>query len=296
MRSVALTASLAAALWLGVPAPALAQEPDPAPAPSPAPDPPVKPVRDYAVPRSERGAAREPQPAERAPQPARQPQAVPREAKPASAARPDSGDAGRRRALANASSAPANVSDGKADDQERRGAVRRPPSGDSGRSGRPQDRAVPRASVPRQDRDRDRDWGRRVYVYPDYWGSRFYDPYYSGLGYFYYSPWGWTPSFYGHPYSYGYGSGSGYSGRYVPRGWDVGAVKLKVEPQDAEVYVDGYYAGQVDDFDGFWQSLKLDSGAYRIEVRKPGFETLQFDVRVQPDRTITFRGDMRPVP
>jgi hypothetical protein len=62
------------------------------------------------------------------------------------------------------------------------------------------------------------------------------------------------------------------------------------------VWVDGYYAGNVDDFDGAFQALKLDSGAYRIEIRKPGFETLTFDVRVQPERTITFRGDMRPIP
>ena len=35
---------------------------------------------------------------------------------------------------------------------------------------------------------------------------------------------------------------------------------------------------------------------YRIEIRKPGFETLQFDVQVQPDRTITYRGELRPTP
>jgi hypothetical protein len=69
-----------------------------------------------------------------------------------------------------------------------------------------------------------------------------------------------------------------------------------VKPRDAEVWVDGYYAGSVDDFDGIFQALRLDMGAYRIEVRKPGFETLTFDVRVQPERTITFRGEMKPLP
>ena len=54
-------------------------------------------------------------------------------------------------------------------------------------------------------------------------------------------------------------------------------------PRDAEVFVDGYYAGTVDDFDGVFQALKLDSGGYKIEIRKPGFETLHFDVRVQPE-------------
>jgi hypothetical protein len=31
-------------------------------------------------------------------------------------------------------------------------------------------------------------------------------------------------------------------------------------PRDAEVYVDGYYAGTVDDFDGTFQRLHIDTG------------------------------------
>jgi hypothetical protein len=148
------------------------------------------------------------------------------------------------------------------------------------------DRAVARADAPRPP--------RTIIVrnypyhhYPHY--RRYYDPWgfgSFGLGYFYYSPWTWGPA-YGYP-AYPY-----YSGGY---GYDVGRVRLKVQPRDAEVWVDGYYAGTVDDFDGIFQALKLDSGGYRIEVRKPGFETLVFDVRVQPDRTITFRGEMKEVP
>ncbi len=79
-------------------------------------------------------------------------------------------------------------------------------------------------------------------------------------------------------------------------GFDVGSVRLKVKPRDAEVWVDGYYAGSVDDFDGVLQALKLDAGGYHIEIRKAGYQTLTFDVRVQPQRTITFRGDMKAVP
>jgi hypothetical protein len=136
------------------------------------------------------------------------------------------------------------------------------------------------------------------YRYAPYY-SRYYDPWgygsFGGLGYFYYSPWAWSP--YGAAnYGYGYGGGGYYPSYSGAQGFDVGSVKLKVRQRDAEVWVDGYYAGTVDDFDGMFQSLRLDSGAYRIEIRKPGFETLTFDVRVQPDRTITFRGDLRPVP
>jgi hypothetical protein len=198
-------------------------------------------------------------------------------------------------------SSAAAAEDGEQRSGQRRGDVRRPPSGGSiqggdGRSGdRPGgtvvvDRAVPRTSVPPT--------SHRVYVFPDYYRNhyyRYYDPWgYGafGLGYFYYSPWGWTPGYYGY---YGYGPPYGYAGPSFG-GYDVGAVKLKVKPRDAEVYVDGYFAGHVDDFDGMFQALKLDSGGYSIEVRKPGFETLRFDVRVQPERSITFRGELKPVP
>ena len=91
-------------------------------------------------------------------------------------------------------------------------------------------------------------------------------------------------------------------GGYDPQGFgydnndEDGTLRLKVEPRDAEVYVDGYYAGIVDDFDGIWQQLRLDAGGYRIEIRKPGLTTLTFDVRVQPGRTITYRGDMTMTP
>ncbi len=92
----------------------------------------------------------------------------------------------------------------------------------------------------------------------------------------------------------GWGGGLGnYGGPY---GWSIGGVRLKVNEKDAEVYVDGYYAGIVDDFDGLWQQLRLDDGGYRIEIHKTGRSTLTFDVRVQPGRTITYRGQMTVTP
>jgi len=302
IRSI-FTASLLSALLLGIPASGLAQDPDPAPAPDPAPTPApapsAPPPPDRAVPRSER-PVREPservitrEPSERTV--VRDPVA------PREVASPTSGREG---------SATSNVRDGStanSDQGERRGAVRRPPpGGDSGGQGgnsqggdraatSARDRAVAHTGPP-PDRDNDRN-RQRVYIYPDYWSYGRYSPYYYGnygfeLGYLAYSPWGWTPAFYGSPYGYGYGYGDP-GGAYRAQGYATGAVKVKVSPRDAEVYVDGYFAGHVDDFDGLAQSLKLDSGAYRIEIRKPGFDTLQFDVRVQPGRTITYRGEMR---
>ena len=69
---------------------------------------------------------------------------------------------------------------------------------------------------------------------------------------------------------------------------------MKVNPRDAQVYVDGYFTGLVDDYDGFFQRLTIDSGPHRIEIRKPGFATLSFDVRIPPDETVTYRGELQP--
>ena len=40
--------------------------------------------------------------------------------------------------------------------------------------------------------------------------------------------------------------------------------------------------------------VHLLRGPHRIEVRKPGYKTLTLDVRIEPDRRVTYRGDLRP--
>jgi hypothetical protein len=112
-----------------------------------------------------------------------------------------------------------------------------------------------------------------------------------GLGYFYYDPYRWGASAYpGYGYGYGYGGGH-YQQPYSS--FDIGELRLDVEPRHAQVFVDGYYAGVVDDFDGAFQSLKLEPGAYRIDISAPGFETLTFDVRLNPGQDIRYRGILR---
>lgn len=137
--------------------------------------------------------------------------------------------------------------------------------------------------------------------------ARFYRPYYgyrpglrigifAGYGYPYYRYpyYGYPyPAYgygypYGYPYPYSYGAGAGYgygSGGYG--GYAIGGVKIQNAPRDAQVYVDGYYAGIVDDFDGPFQRLELEAGAHQIEIRAPGLPPLQYDVNVQPGQTLT---------
>ena len=69
-----------------------------------------------------------------------------------------------------------------------------------------------------------------------------------------------------------------------------GGLRLKVEPKDAEVYVDGSFAGIVDDFNGHFRQLKLTAGPHRVEVRAPGFLPLVFDVSIQSRHTTEYRG------
>ena len=54
------------------------------------------------------------------------------------------------------------------------------------------------------------------------------------------------------------------------------------------MFADGYYAGDVDDFDGTFQHLDLPQGAHHIEIRDQGRTAIQFDVNVVPGETITY--------
>jgi hypothetical protein len=129
--------------------------------------------------------------------------------------------------------------------------------------------------------------GRTYYYYPRY----YYNPYTfgygpAGRGHFYFDL--HYNSYIWHPYSvYRYGS-------YGTYGYPVGELRLKVHPRDAQVFIDGYYAGRVDDFDGVFQSLRLEEGEYQVEIVLPGYEPLAFDVRIFPGEKTTYEGDLIP--
>jgi hypothetical protein len=114
--------------------------------------------------------------------------------------------------------------------------------------------------------------------YPWGWGGLGYGGYYGGVYDPFYDPYSYEP----YPTNYSYAN--------------EGALRLKVKPREASVYVDGYFAGQVDNFDGVFQRLHLDSGPHRIELRQDGYEPLTFEVRIQPDRTVTYTAEMTKTP
>jgi hypothetical protein len=72
-----------------------------------------------------------------------------------------------------------------------------------------------------------------------------------------------------------------------------GSVRVLVDPADARVYVDGYYAGTVDDFDGLFQRLRVSPGRHDIALKLEGYKTHRFRVYVPPDSTVKLHYDMQ---
>jgi len=119
--------------------------------------------------------------------------------------------------------------------------------------------------------------------YPYY--RSYYNPYYSwGYGYYpyaglYFDSWWWTTPYYGH-------------GVYVRSYRDTGSVRLLVEERKASVYVDGYYAGLVDDYDGLFQRLHVSPGHHDITLKLEGYKTHNFSVYVPHEGTLKLRWEM----
>jgi len=107
----------------------------------------------------------------------------------------------------------------------------------------------------------------------------FYDPWY-GWGAPYY---GWAP-YYGYPpYGYPYG----YNG--------AASLRLQVEPKHTEVFIDGYFAGTVDDFDGFFQRLHLEPGEHELQLYLPNYRTATQKIYLQPNATFRVKHEMQPI-
>lgn len=155
----------------------------------------------------------------------------------------------------------------------------------------PPDRAEPRAAEPRRDppqgqRER-RTEPRRPTPPPvarpmvaarGEWifiGGYFYDPF---VG-----PYPWWPRPVQHPW-------------YFPV-YDYRAeLRLIATPREAAVYVDGYYAGIVDDFDGLFQRLLLPPGGHVITLHQLGYRTASFNLYLRSRSTMKLHHAMEPLP
>ena len=119
---------------------------------------------------------------------------------------------------------------------------------------------------------------------------------YPGWYYPYYRPYfgGW----YGYPGWFGFGGWWGYPYGWPPYapyyGWydNSGAARIQVRPRDAHVYVDGYFVGTVDDFDGVWQRLHLPPGEHELTLYLEGYRTFTQKVLFRPGSTLRITHDM----
>jgi hypothetical protein len=141
---------------------------------------------------------------------------------------------------------------------------------------------------------------RPYYYTPYYYGGypAYYGPFAAGYA-FGYPTWGFSVGFgfgFGYP-AYGYPAYAYPAYPYPTYGYPYrpyGGVRIDVPQRDAEVYLDGYFAGAVDNYDGTFQQLNLEPGPHKLEIRAPGFSTVAFEVNVEPGRTITYRTSLRP--
>ena len=61
-----------------------------------------------------------------------------------------------------------------------------------------------------------------------------------------------------------------------------GSLRLEVKPKEAEVYVDGYRAGIVDDYDGIFQRLYVRPGGHELTFYLDGYRTAHESIYVEP--------------
>jgi hypothetical protein len=113
-------------------------------------------------------------------------------------------------------------------------------------------------------------------AHPGYYYDPFFAPYW-----WYPSPYFWYP-----PYGY-----YGYGYAYDPRS----GVRIQVTPRETQVYVDGYVAGIVDDFDGTFQRLNLPPGEHEIVLFLAGHRTVRQKVYLTAGDTFRIRHKMEPL-
>jgi hypothetical protein len=116
-------------------------------------------------------------------------------------------------------------------------------------------------------------------------GAYAYRPFYYG----YYSPF-WYDSWYYSPYAQIYPP-------YYGRRYDISSsLRLQVMPRQTEVFIDGYYAGIVDDFDGTFQRLHVEPGEHDVELYLAGHRSFTQKLYLQPNGSTRIRHEMVPLP
>ena len=125
----------------------------------------------------------------------------------------------------------------------------------------------------------------RPYYYAPFFYGGFYGGFYSGFYNSFYA--GWYPFYAQYPYP------APYYGYYGPA-W--ASARLEMKPREAQVFVDGYFVGNVDQFDGVFQRLDLPTGEHEIEVYMKGYHAYRQRTLFRPGETYHFKGILEALP
>jgi hypothetical protein len=115
---------------------------------------------------------------------------------------------------------------------------------------------------------------RPAYYRPFFYNSYFYSPYYYDP--FYWDTW-WGPQ----------------QRRYLR--YDDASLRIQVSPKQAEVYVDGYFVGSVDSFDGTFQRLDVRPGEHVVEIFHEGHRPIREVMRFEPRAGYQIKRAMEPL-
>ncbi|HEX7284558.1 MAG TPA: PEGA domain-containing protein [Candidatus Angelobacter sp.] len=115
-------------------------------------------------------------------------------------------------------------------------------------------------------------------------------------GPWFYSPF-WTYGFYPVPfyhygaYGLGYAPGFWYPSHYFDFNAGKGNVKLSANVKNAQVQLNGAYAGVMKDLKSIW----LEPGAYDLELSAPDHTTFQKRIYVLSGKTLKIQADLQPL-
>jgi hypothetical protein len=143
------------------------------------------------------------------------------------------------------------------------------------------------------------------YYYPGYYYPRYYYPaYYGYRGYYYgypgfyagfYNPYFWGSYGFGFGYGYGYGQYPYPPYYYGPYDDYTGSARLQVTPRNTQVYIDGYFVGIVDNFDGNLQRLNVEVGEHELQLYLEGYRTFTQKVLFPRGGTLRVAHAMQPL-
>jgi hypothetical protein len=67
-------------------------------------------------------------------------------------------------------------------------------------------------------------------------------------------------------------------------------MSFEIQPSDAQIYVDGRYAGTVGQFSPTSQPLGLTTGRHHIQITAPGYRAMEFDADIVSGEVLPYQG------